>query len=128
MDINHASGSITREVGLDLKGLHILPEDIVTFKVTLHIGPIQGTRRVTHIPVLLEATEAGVLWHPKIVNAILHGPVLRLRDINVADIQVKISVKGLLPGIHLVEPKCVVPKGFTLLELIPKEIKVTVPE
>jgi len=128
VELDGASDDITREVGLDLQGLHVSLEEKGTYKVTVHIVPAQGTRRITHIPVQIETTKPDVLWWPRIVSVTLRGPILDLRGIKVTDIYVGISVKGLEPGIHSVEPECIVPGGFTLMEITPKNIKVNIPK
>jgi YbbR domain-containing protein len=128
VDLDGASDDITREVGLDLQGLHVSLEEKGTYKVTVHIVPAQGTRRITHIPVQIETSKSDVLWWPRIISVTLRGPILDLREIKVSDIYVGIPVKGLEPGIHSVEPECIVPGGFTLMEIIPRNIKVNIPE
>lgn len=128
VDLDGASDDIVRKVDLDLQGLRVSLEEKETYKVTVHIVPAQGTRRITHIPVQIETTRSDVLWWPRIVSVTLRGPILDLREINVSDIYVGISVKGLEPGIHSLEPECIVPDGFTLMEIIPQNIKVNIPE
>jgi YbbR domain-containing protein len=128
LDLDGALDDITREVGLDLQGLHVSLEEKGTYKVTVHIVPAQGTRRITHIPVQIETTKSDVLWWPRIVSVTLRGPMLDLREIKVTNIYVGISVNGLEPGIHSVEPECIVPEGFTLMEITPQNIKVNIPE
>jgi YbbR domain-containing protein len=128
VDLDGASNDITREVGLDLQGLHVSLEEKETYKVTVHIAPAQGTRRITHIPVQIETSKSDVLWWPRIVSVTLRGPMLNIREIKAIDIYVGISVKGLEPGIHSVEPECIVPEGFTLMEITPQNIKVNIPE
>jgi YbbR domain-containing protein len=128
VDLDGASDNITRKVGLDLQGLHVSLEEKGTYKVTVHIVPAQGTRRITHIPVQIETTKSDVLWWPRIVSVTLRGPMLDLREIKVTNIYVGISVNGLEPGIHSVEPECIVPEGFTLMEITPQNIKVNIPE
>jgi len=128
VDLDGASDNITREVGLDLQGLHVSLEEKGTYKVTVHIVPAQGTRRITHIPVQIETTKSDVLWWPRIVSVTLRGPMLDLREIKVTNIYVGISVNGLEPGIHSVEPECIVPEGSTLMEITPRNIKVNIPK
>ena len=127
VDVDRASDDITREVGLDLHGLHVSSEENSTYKVTVRIAPAQGTRRITHIPLHIENNEAGASWWPRIVSVTLRGPILDLREIKVTDIYVEISIKGLGPGIHSVKPGCIVPEGFTLMEITPRNIKVNIP-
>ncbi|MEA1867923.1 MAG: CdaR family protein [Thermodesulfobacteriota bacterium] len=127
VNLDGAMDNIAREVGLDLQGLHVSPEEKGTYKVTVYIVPAQGTRRITHIPVQIETTKSDILWWPRIVSVTLRGPILDLREIKVTDIYVGISVNGLEPGIHSVEPECIVPGGFTLMEITPKTIKVNIP-
>ena len=128
VDLDGASHDITKEIGLDLHGLHVSPEEKETYKVTVNIVPTQSTRRITHIPVQIETSKPNVLWWPRIVSVTLRGPILDLREIKVTDIYVGISLKGLEPGIHSVEPGCIVPEGFTLMEITPQNIKVNIPE
>ncbi len=128
VDLDGALDNITREVGLDLQGLHVSPEEKGTYKVTVYIVPAQGTRRITHIPVQIETSKSDVLWWPRIVSVTLRGPILDLREIKVSDIYVGIPVKGFEPGIHSVEPECIVPGGFTLMEITPQNIKVNISE
>ncbi|MEA3386110.1 MAG: CdaR family protein [Thermodesulfobacteriota bacterium] len=127
VDLDWAMDNITRKVGLDLQGLHVSSEENGTYKVTVYIVPAQGTRRITHIPVQIETTKSDVLWWPRIASVTLRGPILDLREIKVTDIYVGISVNGLEPGIHSVEPECIVPGGFTLMEITPQNIKVNIP-
>ncbi|NIA08812.1 MAG: hypothetical protein GWP10_03365 [Nitrospiraceae bacterium] len=126
IDLSGASDTIVREVGLDLQALHIVPGDIESIKVTVYIIPIQGTRRITHIPVILKETRAHVSWWPKIVSVRLHGPTIKLKAIKTTDIKARISIKGLQRGTHWVTPECTIPTGFTLLKVIPKKIRVTI--
>jgi YbbR domain-containing protein len=127
VDIDGASDDITRDVSLDLQGLHVSSEENATYKVTVHIVPVQGTRRITHIPIHIENNEVGASWWPKIVSVTLRGPILDLREIKVIDIYVGISIKGLEPGIFSLEPECIVPEGFTLIKITPRNIKVNIP-
>jgi YbbR domain-containing protein len=128
VDVDGASDDITREVGLDLQGFHVSSEENATYRVTVRIVPAQGTRRITHIPVHIENNEAGASWWPKIVSVTLRGPILDLREIKVTDIYVGISIKGLEPGIFSLEPECIVPEGFTLMKITPRNIKVNIPK
>jgi len=128
VDLDEASDDITREVGLDLQGLHVSLEEKGTYKVTVRIVPAQGTRRITHIPVHIENNEAGASWWPRIVSVTLRGSILDIREIKVTDIYAGISIKGLGPGIHSLKPECIVPEGFTLMEITPRNIKVNIPE
>lgn len=128
VDLDGASDDIIRKVDLDLQGLHVSLEEKETYKVTVYIVPAQGTRRITHIPVQIETTKSDVLWWPRIVSVTLRGPLLDLREIKTSDIYVGIPVKGLEPGIHSLEPECIIPEGFTLMEIIPQNIKVNIPE
>ncbi len=127
VDLSGASGTIVREVGLDLQALHVVPGgDVESIKVTIYIMPIQGTRRITHIPVTLKETGANISWWPKIVSVKLLGPTIKLKKVKTTDIETKISVKGLQRGTYWVKPECSIPPGFTLLKVIPKKIRVTV--
>jgi len=127
VDLDGAMDNITREVGLDLQGLHVSSEKKGTYKVTVYIVPAQGTRRIIHIPVQIETTKSDILWWPRIVSVTLRGPILDLREIKATDIYVGISVNGLEPGIHSIEPECIVPGGFTLMKITPQNIKVNIP-
>ncbi|PXF55510.1 MAG: hypothetical protein C4B57_02475 [Deltaproteobacteria bacterium] len=128
VDIEGASDEITRKVGLDLQGLNVSLEEKATYKVTVRIVPVHGIRRITHIPVYIENNEAGASWWPRIVSVTLRGSLLDLREIEAKDIHVRISIKGLGPGIHSLEPECIVPEGFTLMEITPRNIKVNIPK
>ncbi len=126
IDLSGASNTIVREVGLDLQSLHVVPGNLEPIKVTVYIIPIQGIRRITHIPVTLKETGVHVSWWPKIVSVRLHGPTIRLKEVKPTDIEVRISVKGLSRGTHWVTPECTIPSGFKLLKVIPKKIRVIV--
>lgn len=128
IDIDGASNDITKETELDLQGLNLKLEEKKTYEVTVHIVPAQSTRRITHIPVQIETSKPDVLWWPKIVSVTLRGPILELREIKATDIYVGISIKELECGIHSIEPECIIPEGFTLVEIIPQSIKVNIPQ
>ncbi|OPL13617.1 MAG: hypothetical protein AVO38_02710 [delta proteobacterium ML8_D] len=128
IDLDGASDDFTREVGLDIQGIHVSLEEKKKYRVTVHIVPVQGTRRITHVPVQIENSESNIMWWPKVVSVTLRGPMLDIREIKPADIYVGISVSGLEPGTHSLEPECIVPEEFTLMEIIPQNIKVNIPE
>nr|HDM99819.1 YbbR-like domain-containing protein [Deltaproteobacteria bacterium] len=128
IDLDGASDDFTKEVGLDIQGIHVSLEEKKKYIVTVHIVPVQGTRRITHIPVQIETNQSDVLWWPKVVSVTLRGPMLDIREIKPTDIYVGISVIGLEPGTHSLEPECIVPEEFILMEIIPKNIKVNIPE
>ncbi len=128
VSLNGATDNVTRKVGLDIEGLHVMSENMGTFQVTAYVTPVQMTRRITHVPVQLETTMVNVSWWPKIVGVVIQGTVADLRDVKVSDIDVRISASGLEPGIHSVEPRCTVPEKVFLLSVIPNEVRVTVPE
>ncbi len=127
INLNGATDTVVREVSLDLQGLHSTVEGKGVVKVTVNITPTIVTKRITHIPVFVEASSPGVAWWPQVVSINLQGWVRLLRNIHPKDIKVVLSIEKLPPGVHQVVPRCVVPKGVKLLKVIPPEIKVEIP-
>jgi len=123
--IGGATSKIERLVALDLGRLHVSPLNPATVRVVVEIGPIEGERRITHIPVKGFGKVRFSFW-PKVVSAILKGPRVGLRRLEPRDILVEIDPRGLKPGRHEVSPGVTVPKGFKLERIIPEKIHVTV--
>ena len=125
VDIDGATATLEQTVALDLNKLHISPVDKGSVKITVTIEPVQGRRRITHIPVLTRGDKKVKFW-PRVVSAILEGPKIGLKALKPRDILVEIDSGPLEPGRHKVAPEITVPKGFKLKKLIPGQITVRV--
>jgi YbbR domain-containing protein len=128
VDLSGATNTFSKRVELDLHDLTVASGQVEAVQVKVHVDPIQGTRRVADVPVHLSTTVTGVSWTPKTVTVVVRGARIGLRSVEAGDIDVRISVEGLKPGAHKVEPRCVVPEAFTVTECIPKMIRVTIPK
>jgi YbbR domain-containing protein len=128
VDLSGATNTFSKRVALDLQDVTVASGQVDAVEVKVHIKAIQGTRRITAVPVRLETTATGVSWTPKTVAVVVEGAKVGLRGMEAGDIDAKISVDGLNPGTYKVEPKCVVPQAFSVKEVIPKVIRVTIPK
>ncbi len=128
INLNGTAKTFTKLVGLDLQGLHVTVEGKGLVEITVHIAPVITIKKITHIPVQVEATKPGISWWPQVVSMRLQGWTKLLRNIQPKDIKVVVSTKDLPPGLHRVTPEYQVPKGLTPLETIPKKIRVRIPK
>lgn len=127
VDLNGASATVIREVGLDPQGLHYTTEQTNEVIVTMHIKAKQGSRRLTHVPIHVEATREGVSWWPRVVTVTVEGPVDRLRQLEATDIVVRVAMKGLDPGTHKVKPSLEAPTDIRVEAVSPDMIRLTIP-
>ncbi len=127
IDIKGATSTIERTVALDLGKIHASPVDTSSVKIIVNIGPVQGERRITHIPVIHRGPKNFKFW-PKVVSAVLEGPKIGLKQLEPRDILVEIDSRTLEPGKHKVAPVVTIPDGFKLKRIIPETITVTVKE
>ncbi len=128
IELNGEKKGFTREVGLDLQGLHVTVEDAVRVRVHVGISPQKGVRRINHVPVQLEATQTGISWWPKEVSVVLAGEKPSLNRLRVEDIKVVLSINGVKQGTHYLRPDFLVPPGLRVMKVIPQKIKVVVPK
>ncbi|HID98213.1 MAG TPA: hypothetical protein EYP57_08520 [Thermodesulfobacteriaceae bacterium] len=128
VDINGASNTVVREIGLDLEGLHLRPQKHDTVRVTVRVAPVTGRKSITKVPVQLEANATGVSWWPKSVKVTVEGPMPRLRKLKASDITVVIAAQKLKAGKNSVKPEFEIPDGFRILRVRPEKIKVSVPK
>ncbi len=124
IDLGRATKSFTREVGINLHGLHITIEGdgIVTVKV--RIRPVEGTMRFQNVKVISDLKKGKVVWWPAEVTVILEGPKPLLKRITSKDIVVKIP-HDLKSGKQWLAPDVTVPDGLIVKKTIPDTIRIT---
>lgn len=126
VSLSAATGEIQRRLSL------IVPEDVTVLEgdavdVTASITPIEGGTTVRQEPVIqgvgsgLEATVA-----LDTVEVILSGPLPLLESLGADDVFVILDLTGLLPGVHTVAPRVVVPDQIRSAGVIPQQVEVVI--
>ncbi len=125
IDLGRAKESFTREIGINLHGLHITIDGDGIVKVTVNIRPVEGTMRFQNVKVTADAHEGEISWWPNEITVILEGPKPILKRITSHDIKVKIP-RDLKLGKQWLAPVVTVPKGLIVKKTIPDTIRITV--
>ena len=118
--------TITAITTPDTQRYRISIEGASKFKVTVHIKPKQGERKITHVPVRLIRGDHPVSIWPTEVSVRLCGEVPLLNSLKKKDINVTLDVSTLKPGSYKLEPDVSIPPGFKCLKIYPKKISVWV--
>ena len=118
--------TITAITTPDTQKYRISIEGASKFKVTVHIKPKQGERKIPHVPVrLVEGEYIASIW-PTEVSVKLCGEVPLLNRLGIKDINVTLDISELKPGSYKLEPDVSVPADFKCLKVFPKKISVWV--
>ncbi len=118
--------TITAITTPDTQKYRISIEGASKFKVTVHIKPKQGERKITHVPIRLIQGEHLVSIWPTEVSVRLCGEIPSLNSLKIKDINVTLDVSGLKPGSYKLEPDVSIPPVFKCLKVSPKKISVWV--
>ncbi len=110
----------------------IIPEDVTvlegqTVDVTVNITPIEGGTTVRQAPIVqgvAPGLEASVALDT--VEVILSGPLPLLESLEADDIFVILDLTGLLPGVHTVAPRVVVPDEIRAEGVLPEQVEVVI--
>lgn len=121
-----ATSEIQRRLSL------IVPQEVTvlegeTVDVTVSITPIEGGTTVRQEPVIQgmgPGLEASVALDT--VEVILSGPLPLLESLGADDVFVILDLTGLLPGIHTVAPRVVVPDQIRAEGVIPEQVEVVI--
>ncbi|MGC8736858.1 MAG: CdaR family protein [Dissulfurimicrobium sp.] len=124
INIDGATEIIKVRSGLNMKDITNTETNISEVTVTVYIKPIEGIKKIQRVPVKLYPPISKISFWPKEVSITLKGPLTELNNITANDITVMIETQDLTKGIHVIEPKCIVPEGISLLNIIPQKIKV----
>ena len=126
IDISGATATFTQDVPLVLPTGAQMAEPS-TVRVTVEILPVQGTRTFEGVPVLITDVRAGLTASvaPTGVRVVVRGPKESLGGLQPADIKAQISVLDMNPGTYHLKPNVIVPGGYTVVEVAPLDIAVT---
>lgn len=126
IDIGGATATFTQEVPIALPAGAQMAEPS-TVRVTVEILPVQGTRTFESVPVLITDVRAGLTASaaPTGVRVVVRGPKEAIGGLQLTDIKAQISVLNLNPGTYHLKPNVIVPSGYTVLEVAPLDVAVT---
>jgi len=127
INIEGASDDVITDVGLDLHGLHVTIDGRGVVEVLVKITQLISSKKVTHVPVHVEATFSGVSWWPQVISVKVRGWSRTLRSLTPEKIKVIVRAKDLSPGLHKVTPTVKLPNGLKVVEIVPKQIRVKIP-
>lgn len=126
IDVSGATATFTQDVPVVLPAGAQMAEPS-TVRVTVEILPVQGTRTFENVPLLITDVRAGLTASasPASVRVVVRGPKESLDGLQPANIKAQISVLNLNPGIYRLKPNVFVPAGYTVAEVAPLDITVT---
>ena len=124
--LSDATSEIQRRLSL------LVPEDATvlegeTVDVTVSITPIEGGTTVRQTPVIQGLgpdLAADVALDS--VDVILSGPLPLLESLGADDVFVILDLTGLLPGVHTLAPRVVVPDEIRSEGAIPEQVEVVI--
>lgn len=128
INIDGATETVTVRAGLNTQDINNVETNISEITVTIHIKPIEGIKKIQHIPVKPYPLIGKISFWPQEVTATIKGKITEIDDIKPQDINVIIETQNLGRGMHMIEPKCIVPEGTSLIHIIPQKIKVYKPK
>ena len=126
ISLERATASI--EERLDL----VLPENVSAVDgnsviITATITPLNGGRTLKQEPVV-QGLDAGLTADVALetVEVILSGPLPLLESMEPDDMFVILDLAGLLPGVHAVDPRVILPTGIREEGLLPETVEVVI--
>ncbi len=129
IDLKGATKDVLADTALDVEGLHIsLPERVGLVQVAVHIRPIQGEKRITHVPVQFDKKAVERVW-PPVVTCMLKGPLVELKRLHPKDISVSVDLSGVpadASGLKRLPLRIVPPPGMTVVKVVPESVKAKV--
>jgi YbbR domain-containing protein len=107
------------------EGVTVLEGD--TVDVTASIAPLEGGTTVRQKPVI-QGVGPGLTAQAPLdtLDVILSGPLPLLESLGPDDIFVILDLAGLLPGVHIVTPRVVVPTGIRAEGVLPESVEVVI--
>ncbi len=124
IELGRATRSFTREIGLNLLGLHITVDGDAIVRVHVEVRPLEGTMRFQHVKVVSDHKTGKLTWWPAEITVILEGPKPLLKKITSRDIVVKIP-RDLKLGKQWLAPDVTVPPGLIVKKTIPETVRIT---
>jgi YbbR domain-containing protein len=126
IDLAGATSEIQQRLNL------MVPEDVTILEgdavdVTVSITAIEGGTTVRQEPVI-QGTGAGMEATVALdtVEVILSGPLPLLESLSADDVFVILDLTGLLPGVHTVAPRVIVPDQIRSEGVIPQQVEVVI--
>jgi len=124
IELGRATKSFSREIGINLHGLHITVDGDGIVKVNVVVRPVEGTMRFQHVRVTADSRDGRLSWWPAEITVILEGPKPLLKSITSQDIVAKIP-KDLKLGKQWLAPDVMVPPGLIVKKTIPETVRIT---
>lgn len=124
IDIEGATETVKIRVGLNTQDINNVETNIGEIRVTVYIKSIEKIKKIQHVPVKLYPLMDKISFWPQQVSVTLKGPLNEIDNLTSQDINVIIETQNLIRGMHIIEPKCIVPEGISLVHIIPQKIKV----
>ena len=124
IELGRAKKTFSREIGLNLNGLHITVDGDSIVKVTVQVRALEGTMRFQNVKVQGFETEGKLSWWPTEITVILEGPKPMLKKISSSDIIVRVP-RDIKQGKQWLAPDVTVPKGLVVKKTIPETIRIT---
>ncbi len=124
IELGRAKQTFSREIGLNLNGLHITVDGDSIVKVTVRVRAIEGTMRFQNVKVQGFDVQGQLSWWPTEITVILEGPKPVLKMISSRDIIVRVP-RDLKQGKQWLAPDVSVPAGLVVKKTIPETIRIT---
>ncbi len=127
VDINGATDSVTRQVGLALpEGMSLVSPQRVTVQIA--ITPLKGTQILRIAPQIKNAPSGRkVLLDTDAVEVTVGGELAALKELTPADISITLDLTNLRPGSYSLKPEVkVAKKGVEVLRSEPSNVGVTI--
>jgi len=128
VDINGATDSVTRQVGVDLpEGVSLVSSQRVVVQVT--IVPVRGNTQILRIAPQIKGAPSGrkVLIDTDAVEVTVSGDLVALKELLPAEISVTLDVTNSKPGSYSLKPEVkVAKKGVEVVSFQPTSIGVTI--
>ncbi|MDD2903149.1 MAG: CdaR family protein [Syntrophales bacterium] len=120
LDVSQLTVGATLAAELDLKNLHLAPQDQTPILVDVEVEPKKISRTISGVPVAAIPQKAHL--SPSRVSLILKGPMLELRSLKPAELMATVDTSNLSPGRHRLNVSVNLPSSLELVRIHPATI------
>jgi YbbR domain-containing protein len=127
IDVSGATATFSRDVSIVVPNAAQMAEPTIV-TVTVEILPIQGTRAFEGVPVMVSDVRAGLTAtaNPTGIRLVIRGPKDAIAGLQPGDIKAIVSAADLNPGPYRLKPNVILPAGYSLVEMAPADVAVTI--
>lgn len=126
IDVSGAKATFSQDVAIVVPSAAQMAEPTVVH-VTVEILPVQGSRTIEGVPVLVTDVRVGLTASvtPAGIALTIRGPQGTIGNLQPGDIKVQVSAADLNPGTYRLKPNVILPVGYTVAEVTPVDVAVT---